>query len=118
MRRIAWETLHQPAAYTTIPTMSTPPNRQSQSNRRSNENRRGGGPRRQPEPQLGGICRVCKEAQALPHEDTCEACGARTIERTRVSVDTWLGMHAERVRELERAELSKLDELNEPRPDR
>lgn len=44
----------------------------------------------------------------MPHEDTCESCGQQAIERTRIGVDTWLGMHAERVRELERAEQAKV----------
>jgi hypothetical protein len=82
--------------------MSTPSNRPSFPGRRSNENRRGSG--RRPEEPQPAVCRSCRAVPPLPNEDTCEACGDRAIARTRASVDTWLGMHAERVRELERAE--------------
>jgi hypothetical protein len=52
----------------------------------------------------GRMCRACRAAPALPGEDTCGPCGDRAIERARASVDAWITMDAERVRELERAE--------------
>jgi len=42
---------------------------------------------------------------ALPDDETCELCGQKAIERARAGVDSWLSMHAERVKELEREEM-------------
>ena len=67
------------------------------------DNGRRGGNRRS-EGSSGGMCRVCRAAPALPGEDTCEPCGDHAIARARVSVDAWITMDAERVRELERIE--------------
>jgi hypothetical protein len=50
------------------------------------------------------MCRVCRAVPALPGEDTCEPCGDHVIARARVSVDAWITMDADRVRELERIE--------------
>lgn len=59
---------------------------------------------RRPDDSPPGICRVCRDAPALPDDVTCAACGDQAIERAREGVEVWLHMHAERVRELERDE--------------
>jgi len=53
------------------------------------------------------VCRACRDAPALPGDETCAACGEQAIARTRAGVEIWLHMHGERVRELERNELAR-----------
>lgn len=86
-------------------------NRPAFPDRRQQEGRRGG--QRRPAPPLPDgprVCRVCGVAQALPDDETCGPCGDRAIERARAGVDAWIGMDAERVRELERQELERNQE--------
>lgn len=82
--------------------MSTPPNptRPPFSGRRRR-------PEKEADPSQPKMCRVCRTVPALPDDETCESCGQHAIERARIGVDTWLSMHAERVKELERVELAR-----------
>lgn len=59
------------------------------------------------DPAPGGLCRICRAAPALPDDVACGPCGEQALERARAIVDAWVGMDAERVRELERQELAR-----------